>query len=247
MFTVILADDHIDQSARQLRLQKITSDKYYVSVDQNDALPYLIDSEATESISMANTFLDSASKFLVTEMPRYLLWTGVVSLKVFATGQLLIMVFHAPNFTTLMHVLASKVMDKFSEDHNVPDDVRSIFSTSEFVTARVVNSHSHGDSAASRSTATLTCEHIASQLGLICFFNQMSKSDERYQRNGYRSWFWGKDMHITPAYGVPDNNSLNVHIDTDYYYDMNTHLADTFRPTLLYTFCTSSFWYRRVQ
>jgi hypothetical protein len=116
------------------------------------------------------------------------------------------------------------------------DLIRSTFNGTPLVHQKPTDGHTHGVSAAHRSTATLTVERIANAMGMHAYFYQRSRCDERAGRDGLRTWWWAKDFTTEPVYTLPGSSSLVVHIDTDYHVDMPSMLIENFQPTVLYTF-----------
>jgi len=131
-------------------------------------------------------------------------------------------------FSIAMRRLATNTYD--------PDLLRHAFRATPLVATRRIEGHTHPESARSRNTASTTAEAVARVANLDPFFSQRSKADERHDRRGNRSWYWDKDTPTVPTLDVPPPSSLDIHIDSDYYVDMPTMLADRPRPTLLYTF-----------
>lgn len=118
----------------------------------------------------------------------------------------------------------------------LPEIQRSQFSNTPLIHRRPVKNHSHGSSAASRSSASLFCDRFASSIGLVPYFVQCSRSDQRIGRLGSRSIYWGKDLIASVCEYAPPKHSMITMIDVDYYVDMPGMLAEEFRPTVLYTF-----------
>jgi hypothetical protein len=116
-----------------------------------------------------------------------------------------------------------------------PTTVRQVFGDTPVVRPNKVKFHTHGDSAADRSTAAPFARSLAQNLGMEPFMIQMSKSDQRRGFRGSRDFHWAKDVTVSPSDDSPDGQSLIVAVDTDYYLDMNEQLLDNVRPWLLYT------------
>jgi hypothetical protein len=117
-----------------------------------------------------------------------------------------------------------------------PDVLRGAFRTTPFVETRMIDGHTHPDSAQSRNTASATAEAIARTARLTPFMSQRARADERHSRGGNRMWYWDKDMTTTPTYAIPPPDALDIHIDSDYYVDVPALLAARPRNVLLYTF-----------
>ncbi len=115
------------------------------------------------------------------------------------------------------------------------DCIRSQFNDTPMVEAKKVKHHTHGDAAASRSSAALFAEALASSVGLDTFYVQQSKADQRHGYDGNRTYYWAKDVQVEPSFQQVRPDTLRVLVDVDYYIDMPEYLASSVGPTLLYT------------
>lgn len=159
-----------------------------------------------------------------------------LTLIVLRSAHLALRVAHLADLPQIKQYLLSYVTHNTATDLVSPDTFRATFNETPLVVHKPPKGHTHGESAANRSTATHTAESIAALCGLTPFFYQRSRCDERAGRPGNRSWFWFKDFATTPLFALPHAHSLCIHVDTDYYEDMNTILLDNFQPTVIYTF-----------
>lgn len=118
----------------------------------------------------------------------------------------------------------------------LPEVQRTRFTEQELIRMKVTPSHTHGVSAADRSTGTFFAKNFSSSMGLIPFFYQASRSDQRRGQVGSRIHFWAKDLNSAHADSRVDRNNMLVMVDTDYYVEMESMLTKAFMPTCLYTF-----------
>jgi hypothetical protein len=149
------------------------------------------------------------------------------------------------------HWVARRVLDK---THRVADQwlseasiekravslcLKSEFQEAEIKPARVVDNHTHGVSAATRSSATLLIQRIAGGVGRKAFFYQGSGADSRSGRAYSRRYFWAKDLMAPSSHEEPGPRDLLAFVDVDYYVNMPEFLAREVRPYLIYTFVPS--------
>jgi len=116
-----------------------------------------------------------------------------------------------------------------------PQTQRTKFSEMKITTMRSKTDHTHGSSAAERSSASLMAHHFVTSLGLTPFFSQMSRSDQRRGDPGNRTFYWSKDLTAVPNNKKPTSKNGIIIIDVDYYMDMNMFLTEHFQPVILYT------------
>jgi hypothetical protein len=112
--------------------------------------------------------------------------------------------------------------------------LKSVFLESDVPEVRPHPKHTHGKSAAVRSTAGLLVDRISLVSGLEVVYVQGSAADVRKGRRVTRSWFWAKDFMASPS-RLMDGDAYAM-IDVDYYVDMNSWLCKRFAPHFLYTF-----------
>lgn len=102
------------------------------------------------------------------------------------------------------------------------------------------DNHSHGFSAALRTTAFRFTDALATASGLSTFCYQMSSRDQTSGKRGERTYYWAKDVCALPQYDEVEPTDLVSLVDVDYYVDMPTRLAETPLPHVLYTLIPSS-------
>ncbi len=112
--------------------------------------------------------------------------------------------------------------------------LKSVFLEVDVPDVRPVSGHTHGQSAARRSTASILVDRIGTVTGLDIVFVQGSAADARRGRTVTRSWFWAKDFMANPSRLV--EGAAYAMVDVDYYVDMNAWLSKRFAPHFLYTF-----------
>jgi len=110
-----------------------------------------------------------------------------------------------------------------------------MFAEMEIVKLAAVHGHTHGASAAARSSASAFIDSLSTSTGRKAIFLQGSAADARNGREFTRVHYWGKDWNVGPRQVEKETNDLNAMIDVDYHVDMKTHLARNFRPLVLYT------------
>lgn len=113
--------------------------------------------------------------------------------------------------------------------------VRKYFLEVESDLAAAPLGHTHGAAAANRASAILTVNKIASAIGRIPYYYQMSNSNLKHGLLGVRTWYWAKDTSVYPAHDPIPVNPLFAHIDVDYYIDLGKYLAYHAQPLILYT------------
>lgn len=114
--------------------------------------------------------------------------------------------------------------------------LRSQFTENPLILRKPVPGHTHGLSAAARSSGSLFIDELARGVGLGAYFVQCSRSDQKVGRAGSRTFYWSKDFLATHTAYAPPARSLLALVDVDYYVDMPYLLSSEFRPTVLYTF-----------
>jgi hypothetical protein len=118
----------------------------------------------------------------------------------------------------------------------IPETLRSHFNDLPIPTLRRATMHTHAESAADRSGASSFADLFGPTLGLVPYFIQRSRADERNSRLGSRVLYWTKDLTAEPQQMHPPSDALLVIVDVDQYIDMPAFLTSHFKPTLLYTF-----------
>lgn len=100
----------------------------------------------------------------------------------------------------------------------------------------VAQNHTHAAAASCRSSATNTMTFFATLRGLVPYFTQLSRSDQRRDRLGFREYYWGKDVTTRPQHDELPANALRCIVDVDMYLDMPKVLCESTDPVCLYTF-----------
>lgn len=132
--------------------------------------------------------------------------------------------------------IASAVLERSGQcPVMAPESVRSAFAALPVVRQREVEGHTHGISAADRSSGSLYADNLAATTGKTAYFYQRSRADERAGRDGSRTYFWSKDLTTKVCAYKPPTNALLTFIDVDMYVDMPTYLTDEFQTVLIYT------------
>lgn len=133
--------------------------------------------------------------------------------------------------------ISSRLLDAKAERPRYDPQVqRSRFIEQEMIRTRITPNHTHGKSAADRSTGTLFARNLATSMGLVPFFYQSSRSDQRKGQVGSRIHFWAKDLNSAHTDSRVGHDNMLVMIDTDYYVGMSGMLTKAFLPTCLYSF-----------
>lgn len=98
-----------------------------------------------------------------------------------------------------------------------------------------MDSHSHPIAAASRNSDSNYMSQYALSASLTPYYLQMSAADIRNKLSGCRSFFWSKDVAVTPGAFQPPPNALICILDVDQYLDMPHFLAHNTRPVIIGT------------
>jgi len=101
-----------------------------------------------------------------------------------------------------------------------------------------VDGHTHGESAAARSSGSLFADLLARATGFTPVFLSGSGADGRAGREYTREYYWLKDL-VAPAQWSVVDRPLSVMIDVDYYPEMENYLGWTDKPWIFYTFVPS--------
>lgn len=117
-----------------------------------------------------------------------------------------------------------------------PHVLRGAFNALPIPTVKPHSHHTHGLSAADRSTVSLFAEMYADSIGLVPYFYQRSFADVRKGRAGSRDHYWAKDLTCPESFYDPPPNALLVLIDVDPYVEMPEFMTTNFLPILIYTF-----------
>jgi hypothetical protein len=134
-------------------------------------------------------------------------------------------------------VAISKVLSDNCQDYAERSrEIRSAFVELELNDLPVVAGHTHGKSAAARSSGSAFIDVLGPAVGLRNVFLQGSRTDEKKGRVYTRHYRWGKDLIVNPSQIGKEDSDLTAMVDVDYYVDMPRHLSRNFRPLVLYTF-----------
>ncbi len=115
-------------------------------------------------------------------------------------------------------------------------EIRSAFTDMELSDLPPVAGHTHGKSAAARSSASAFIDVLGPSVGKRSVFLQGSSADQKKGRVTTRHFRWGKDLVTKPTQVEKEDDDLTAMVDVDYYVDMPGHLSRHFRPLVLYTF-----------
>jgi hypothetical protein len=115
-------------------------------------------------------------------------------------------------------------------------EIRQSFVEVPMVRLLAVSNHTHGVSAADRSSGSIMIGNIAGACGKNPLYFQGSSADARNGRTISRDYHWVKDINAPASTYKPGKEDLAAMVDVDYYVDMNEFLTKNFRPVVLYTF-----------
>lgn len=113
--------------------------------------------------------------------------------------------------------------------------LRGMFAEMELARMQAVHGHTHGKSAATRSSASAFIDSYADSTGRRAVFLQGSASDVKNGREITRVHYWGKDWNVQQRQLAKQDNDVCAMVDVDYHVDMPRHLSRNFRPLILYT------------
>jgi len=134
----------------------------------------------------------------------------------------------------VMRMTVTRVLDRLRYKPSLDvRRVRKTFQDEALPSVRVIEQHSHGESAAARSSGRVFSTKIAEKLGVPAYSYQMSSSDQYHKVSGYRDWRWSKDIPVEPR-NDPETG-LSYMIDVDYYMEMGDYLAGRSEPSIVYT------------
>jgi hypothetical protein len=136
----------------------------------------------------------------------------------------------------MQNAWSSYLSDNAIEPDIPPVRVRTVFTDTVMSEAQPVVGHTHGLSAAVRSSASSFIDACGANLGLTPTFYQGSKADIRNGRKISRTTLWVKDQDVPPVPYVKEETELLAMVDVDYYIDINQILVENFVPIMLYTF-----------
>lgn len=132
---------------------------------------------------------------------------------------------------------ASQYIDENREKYSIPTmEIRQSFVQVPIVRLHAVSNHTHGESAADRSSGSIMIGNIAGACGKNPVYFQGSSADARNGRMISRDYHWVKDINAPASSYSPSKEDLVAMVDVDYYVNMNEFLLRNFRPVVLYTF-----------
>lgn len=114
--------------------------------------------------------------------------------------------------------------------------LRSVFLSVTPIEVPTVEGHTHGKSAANRSSASLMIDQLGNLSGRPVVFHQGSAADNRKGRLYTRTWHWAKDQNVLPNSVRKTREDIVAMVDVDYYIDMPKFLTRNFQPVVMYTF-----------
>jgi hypothetical protein len=132
-------------------------------------------------------------------------------------------------YIRLLHTFSDKPMIK-------SQTMRSTFANAPEITSRVQTNHSHPDAALGRNNSAAFIDNYGSLTGLIPYYLQTSAADERLNREGARTYHWGKDLATEAKEFDPKEGRLLSIVDVDMYLDMPYFLSNYRQPYLISTF-----------
>lgn len=115
---------------------------------------------------------------------------------------------------------------------------KSVFLEVDVEPVKPARGHTHGKSAATRSTASRMIDRASQATGKTATFIQGSAADLRQGRTITRNYFWVKDLQV-PDMQMTEKPEATAMVDVDYYVDMPRFLTQHFVPHYLYTFVPS--------
>ena len=125
----------------------------------------------------------------------------------------------------------SKTCELYTESSR---ELKSLFAEAELVKLRPVSGHTHGQSAANRSEASIFIDMLGKSAGHRVVQLQGSSADVRNGRTVTRTWHWPKDLQVDPASVKRGSRDLLAMVDVDYYVDMPSMLANHIYHRLLH-------------
>jgi hypothetical protein len=115
---------------------------------------------------------------------------------------------------------------------------KSVFLEVDVEPVKPARGHTHGKSAATRSTASRIIDRASQAIGKKPTFIQGSAADLRQGRTITRNYFWVKDLQV-PDIQMSEPPEATAMVDVDYYVNMPRFLTQHFVPHYLYTFVPS--------
>jgi len=119
------------------------------------------------------------------------------------------------------------------------DLLRPVFNDLTLRPAVPIDNHTHPVQASLRAAVTSGVRHLAASVGLVPYFVQRSRSDNKKGLEGCETVVWCKDAHRTPIAFAPLLIHLIAFIDTSDYIDLNVVLGYGLA-VVVYTVVTSA-------
>lgn len=132
--------------------------------------------------------------------------------------------------------ISDMLFSRAKEPRDDPYILRANFSDVSASEMRAVKNHTHGKSAASRSTASHFIDVASRAIGLDVCYYQRSRADQKNGRAGSRTFFWAKDFNTAPSAFSSVRCDAVAMVDVDQYVNMNDFLARNYMPHFVYTF-----------
>lgn len=132
--------------------------------------------------------------------------------------------------------LVTGYIQRWGKKYEQSQEWRSSFRDTMLTNFDNPKNHTHGSSAAHRSTGSRTCANIVQMMGLVPYYYQQSFQDAKLGYDGSRTWLWSKDLHVPSSAKTMHSDHIMIMVDVDYYVDMPKTLSYSDRPILLYTF-----------
>lgn len=118
----------------------------------------------------------------------------------------------------------------------VNHELRPLFRDTVVPAIKAPKNHTHSASAVSRSKISAFADVLGAATGFRPYFYQMSASDQREGRRGWRDYYWAKDLKANYSHTKLSKTDMVVMVDVDYYVDMPDFCAMNANPYLLYSF-----------
>jgi len=113
-------------------------------------------------------------------------------------------------------------------------DLRASFRVNYLPIIPASRFHTHGDSAAERTSAAIEIALLIRKAGFEPYFISMAASDQDRNERGCRYYYWPKDLKADFRDDEILENDVLVFIDVDYHCDMTEYLKYQ-RPIIMYT------------
>ena len=117
-----------------------------------------------------------------------------------------------------------------------PGFFRTSFNETTIVPIRPQKNHTHGNSAAIRSTGSRFIKNFSAAVGMEPYYFQMSNTDVNKGKSGNRAYFFSKDTPVPDSDLQLTDSHILAMVDVDQYLDMPNIMISCFKPIVLYTF-----------